>query len=247
MQPTLLERDYVYVTQRIPGRRVLQYDPNDSMRYITTRKKGKREIRRNDVLLFNSPFGEYWDTLFIDNSRHFIKRCIALPGDTFYIDNGIYRIKNIGDTLGYYTYQLRLSTMSDSQFTKIIYNCFPHNSVFSWNIKEFGPLYVPKQGDRITVDGKTIKLYKNLIEYETGKKISILNDSVLLNNSIIGDYIFRKNYYFMAGDNLFNSGDSRYWGLLPEDHIIGKALFIWKSKDPITDKYRFERFFKKVI
>lgn len=247
MQPTLLEGDYVYVTQRIPGRRVLEYAPNNSQRIIATRKKGKREIRRNDVLLFNSPHGEYWDTLLIDISQHFIKRCIALPGDTFYIDNGMYKVENQEDPLGYYPYQAQLSSMSDSLFTKVIFNCFPHDRTFSWNIKEFGPLYVPKQGDKITVNNKTIKLYKNLIEYETGKNISIHNDSVLLNGSFISDHIFSKNYYFMVGDYLFNSADSRYWGLLPEDHIMGKVLFIWKSKDSLTEKYRFERFFKKTI
>ena len=66
-------------------------------------------------------------------------------------------------------------------------------------------------------------------------------------NILLNEYLFIKNYYFMAGDYLFNSIDSRYWGLLPEDHIIGKALFIWKSIDPSTDKYRFKRFFKKII
>jgi len=247
MQPTLLRNDYVYVTQRIPGRRILEYDPNNSQKIIASRKKGKREIQRNDVLLFNSPHGEYWDTLFIDNLVHYIKRCIALPGDTFYIDNGIYKIKNKKDILGYYPYQSQLSSMSDSQFTEVIYNCFPHDSAFNWNIKKFGPLYIPKQGDKIAVGSKSIKLYKNLIEYETSKNISIHNDSILLDNSIISDYIFTKNYYFMVGDYLFDSADSRYWGLLPEDHIIGKVSFIWKSKDKLTGKYRFERFFKKII
>ena len=244
MQPTLLQGDYVYVTQRIPGRRVLEYDPNNSQKIIATRKKGKRGIQHNDIFLFN---GGFWDTLFIDNSLHFIKRCIAIPGDTFYIDNGIYKIKNREEILGNYPYQLQVSNMFDFQFLGVNYNCFPYDSAYNWNIKNFGPLYVPKQGDKIIIDIETIKLYKNPIEYETGKNISIRNDSVLLNGSFISDYIFIKNYYFMAGDNLFDSVDSRYWGLLPEDHIIGKALFIWKSRDPFTEKYRFERFFKKVI
>lgn len=247
MQPTLLRDDYVYVTQRIPGRRILKYDMKDSTKYIVTRKKGKRAIRHNDVLLFNAPFGEKWSIPALDISSHFIKRCVAVSGDTFYIDNGIYKIKNMENTLGYYPYQTQLSSMSDSQFTEAIYNCFPHDSVFSWNIKNFGPLYVPKQGDRITVGCNNIKLYKKLIEYETGGSVSMRNDSVLLNNLLIRDYVFTKNYYFMVGDYLLNSGDSRYWGLLPEDHIIGKVLFIWKSNDPVTGEFRFERFFKKII
>ena len=244
MQPTMLKGDYVYVTQRIPGRRILMSDSDNSLRYTVVRKKGKRGIRHNDVLLFNSPNG---DALFLNNSSHFIKRCIAVPGDTFYIDNGIYKIINKKDTLGYYQYQMQLSLMSDTLFSKVIYNCFPHDSMFNWNIKNFGPLYVPKQSDNLALDCKNIRLYKNLIEYETGKEISIFNDSIFLNGSPVMAYTFTKNYYFMAGDYLFDSGDSRYWGLLPEDHIIGKALFIWKSKDPLTDKYRFGRLFQKII
>lgn len=247
MQPTLIRNDYIYVSQRVPGPRILKYDPSDSLHYIVTRKKGKREILHNDILLFNSPWGEYSDTLFIEKVVYFIKRCIAVPGDTIYIDNGIYRIKHCEDTLGYYPYQLELSLMDNCRFSEQIYNCFPHDSVFNWNIKNFGVLYVPKHGDRITIDSRTIKLYKNLIEYETGKNVSIRNDSVFLNYSFLNEYLFIKNYYFMAGDYVFNSIDSRYWGLLPEDHIIGKALFIWKSIDPLTDKYRFKRFFKKIV
>jgi len=247
MQPTLIRNDYIYVSQRVPGRRILKHDPSDSLHYIVTRKKGRREILHNDILLFNSPHGDYNDTLFLEKAVYFIKRCIAVPGDTIYIDNGIYRIKHCEDTLGYYPYQLELSSMANCQFSEEIFNCYPHDSVLNWNIKNFGILYVPKHGDRITIDSRTMKMYKNLIEFETGKNISIRNDSVFLNYSFLNEYLFIKNYYFMAGDYLFNSIDSRYWGLLPEDHIIGKALFIWKSIDPSTDKYRFKRFFKKII
>jgi signal peptidase I len=69
---------------------------------------------------------------------------------------------------------------------------------------------------------------------------------VWLGDSIIREYTFKMNYYFMAGDYVFDSVDSRYWGLVPEDHIVGKAIFVWKSKDMATGKYRWKRFFKRL-
>ena len=110
----------------------------------------------------------------------------------------------------------------------------------------FGPLYVPKANDHLTVTEENIALYKNLIQYETDKIISVKGNTIFLDGKILKSYTFKLNYYFMAGDYVFDSKDSRYWGLLPEDHIVGKASIIWKSRDPITGNYRFKRFFKAV-
>jgi signal peptidase I len=96
------------------------------------------------------------------------------------------------------------------------------------------------------MDVDNIKLYRNLIRYETGKEIELQGDTVYLNKKILPQYIFTKNYYFMTGDWVFDSRDSRYWGLLPEDHIVGKAAIIWKSQDMGTGKYRWKRFFRVI-
>ena len=115
-----------------------------------------------------------------------------------------------------------------------------------WTIDHFGPIYIPVQGDLITLDTINILLYRPLIEYETGKKLVEMKGVYLLNGEVCRQYQFKRNYYFMAGDRGTDSKDSRYWGLLPEDHIVGKVAYIWKSKDSGTDKYRWERFFKRV-
>lgn len=91
-------------------------------------------------------------------------------------------------------------------------------------------IYIPISGDTICLDILNIKLYKRPIYYETGKQITIKNGDVLLGDSTVNKYVFKHNYYFMAGDWSLNSNDSRYWGLLPEDHIVGKVSFIWNSK-----------------
>ncbi|MDR1582348.1 MAG: S26 family signal peptidase, partial [Prevotellaceae bacterium] len=127
-----------------------------------------------------------------------------------------------------------------------IYNCFPFDSAYNWNVKSFGPLYVPKKGDTIGIDSKNILLYRNLIRYETHCELRIENDTVWLGGEMLQTYAFRQNYYFMAGDRVFDSQDSRYWGLLPEDLIVGKAAVIWQSKDKQTGKRRWERCLKKI-
>jgi signal peptidase I len=89
-------------------------------------------------------------------------------------------------------------------------------------------------------------LYNNLLFYECNKIVKFLNGDILIGDSIVQNYTFQKNYYFMAGDWPLNSMDSRYWGLLPEDHVVGKVAFVWKSKDMKTGKHRWKRFFKSI-
>ena len=85
-----------------------------------------------------------------------------------------------------------------------------------WDIVCFGPLYLPVKGDEIEMNPKHAVLYRNVIEWEQRKKLFLLGDTILLNDSAIHAYRFKENYYFVAGDKVMNSQDSRYWGLLPE-------------------------------
>lgn len=245
MEPAIMAGDYIIVNKLIPGPRIMKnfFSLKTDDKPVFERLNGYREIKRNDVLVFNYPYSD-WNKLDLDLNVYYAKRCVAIPGDTFYIDNGIYKVKGVTDTLGYYPTQLALSQKKDKDFDDIIYTCFPFDSIHNWNIKNFGPLYVPKKGDTLSLDSISISLYKNLITYETGKPLNVVNDTIFLDNQLINKYIFRKNYYFMAGDYAFDSKDSRYWGLLPEDHIIGKASFVWKSENIYTGKIRWDRFFK---
>ncbi|MDR3339401.1 MAG: S26 family signal peptidase, partial [Candidatus Symbiothrix sp.] len=125
---------------------------------------------------------------------------------------------------------MRLSQKADSVFQPEIFNCFPHDTAdFGWTIKNFGPLYVPKAKDNVRLDTINYVLYKNLITYETDLPVRLREGILYLGDRVVYDYTFQMNYYFMAGDYLFDSRDSRYWGLLPEDHIVGKASLIWQS------------------
>jgi signal peptidase I len=244
MEPAILAGDYILVNKLVLGGRVYKnFNFRKGGKVETRRLWGWRKIRRNDVLVFNFPYSD-WDKPGFDLNVFYVKRCVAIPGDTFYIDNGIYKVKNSPDTLGCYENQRQFAGIAPENINPDIWNCFPYDSTYPWTVKQFGPLYVPRKGDTLRMDVNTVKLYRNLIRYETDQDLSIQNDSVYLNNEPLQQYVFTKNYYFMAGDLVFDSKDSRYWGLLPEDHIVGKAAIIWKSEDIHSGKYRWERFFK---
>ncbi len=246
MMPAIEAGENILVNKLIPGPRVYKnFDFLDGKKVETRRFKGSRAVKRNDVLVFNFPYMGSWDQIKMDLSVNFVKRCVAIPGDTFYIENGIYKVKNVSDVLGHLPYQQQLSNREQSGLGAGVYNCFPFDSIhYNWTIKNFGPLYIPKKGDQLNIDTINYRLYKNLIEYETDKKIRITDGRLYLDDQPLDNYMFTMNYYFMAGDWIFDSKDSRYWGLLPEDHIIGKAWMVWKSQDPHTKKYRWKRFFK---
>ena len=250
MDPAVLAGDRIIVNKQIPGPRVYR-----SIRQIringkvqTKRFKGIRKVRRNDVLVFNFPYSTGSDKIDMDLNVFYLKRCVALPGDTFSIENGFYKVKNCADSLGCLFRQRDLSQMSQEHFSSLIWHCFPFDDDFyRWTIKDFGPLYVPASDASIALDTLNCRLYKKLIEYETDKQLSVHNGLVYLDDKVISNYTFRLNYYFMAGDYLFDSRDSRYWGLLPEDCIIGKAILVWRSTDLQNGKIRWNRFLKKIV
>ena len=249
MEPAVLAGDKIIVTKLIPGPRIFkdirQIKVDDKVQ--TKRFKGIREVRRNDVMVFNFPYSASWDKIDMDLNVFYLKRCVALPGDTFFIENGIYRVSGCLDSLGSHLRQQELSEKTVNHFSNVIWNTFPYDSIhYQWNIKEFGPLYVPTSGSSVVIDTLNFVLYKRLIEYETDKTLYISDGLVFLENEKINSYTFKLNYYFMAGDYIFDSQDSRYWGMLPEDCIIGKAILVWRSTDTNTGKIRWNRFVKKI-
>ena len=129
-------------------------------------------------------------------------------------------------------------------------DAFPHYySGPVWNIDNMGPLTVPKRGWTVKLDTLTYPLYESAIREYEGNNLTVKEDGFYIDNKKVDSYTFKMDYYWMMGDNRHNSGDSRSWGFVPEDHIVGKALFTWMSWDKdgtFLSKVRWNRIFKGI-
>lgn len=253
MEPVLIPGDYVFVNKMLKGPRIFSLgDARQHKPLHIDRLKGFSEFRRNEVLVFNFPYPERWDSVGFNLMLYYVKRCIALPGDTVEIRDARYRVRGYDKELGNIVSQNSLAHFLEKprNVEKMIQeNCFfayPGDTILKWSIKDFGPFYLPSRGDTIVMDDKHYLLYRNLIEWEQQDKLIASNGHFYLNGREVEHYVFMHNYYFMGGDNCYNSQDSRYWGPLPEEYIVGKATLIWKSKNRVTDEICMDRIFKKI-
>lgn len=245
MEPELAISDHVLVLKPIIGPRIFNVFASIRKEQIKIfRIPGFKKIKRNDVLVFNFPHPNSWDKVEMHILKYYIKRCIGLPGDTLSIQNGFFHIEGVETSLGNVDSQKEIATTE--KWEDEIFESFPSDSSIGWNIKDFGPFYLPGKGDSIILDRANFQLYKKLIEWEQQGSLQYKGSNCFLDGNMITSYRFQKNYYFMAGDNGVDSQDSRYWGLVPEEYIVGKAWIIWKSYDPFTGKFRWERFLKKI-
>ncbi|MFL2576817.1 MAG: signal peptidase I [Flavobacteriales bacterium] len=126
---------------------------------------------------------------------------------------------------------------------------FPNNNDHLWNIDNYGPILIPKKGSSIDLTMENLDLYKDIIEIYEENTLKISENNIYINDSLTSSYKFKMNYYWMMGDNRHNSADSRMWGFLPENHVVGKALFVWMSWDKNgkgLNKIRWDRLFSSV-
>ena len=248
MEPALRDGDRILVNKMIKGARLFNvFSALDNEEVNIHRMPGFGDFKRSDILVFNFPYQmNRWDSIRMDVMQYYVKRCIALPGDTLEIRGGFYKIRGCTEPLGNYKAQQRLANLLHHEQHGIVVGTFPYDKQLGWNIREFGPLAIPRKGQSVRIDRTSYLLYRQLISWEQKKKLRIKGGQILLGDSLISQYRFEKNYYFVSGDNMANSQDSRYWGMLPEEYIVGKATCIWYSEDKATEKPRWNRVMKKI-
>ena len=264
MEKTLLPGDFILISK-------LNYGPR--LPFTGLRIPGYSTIQHNDVVVFNYPLE---DGSSVEMHTHYIKRCIALPGDTLEIKKGRvyinsipatdtenlrfnYHIKtskkglseNLLDSLGLneggkiskngdYSFSLTYKEAEEIQKLPNVFHSeifcekqgqyadyiFPNAETIHWNTDWFGPLFVPGKGDSVRLVASVLPLYKRVIEEYEHNQVVSRNDSVFINRKYSDYYVFKADYYFMIGDNRHNSSDSRFWGFVPKDHIVRKAIAV---------------------
>lgn len=213
MLPTLQPGDHIWVNKLLFGGRI--YKSFDFERKSTLncfRMPGLRKIRPGDVICFNFPLGyDRWTIIEFKINYVYCKRVVGTPGDSIGIKDGIVWNNNYRGSIGVLENQQKIHDTSDSILWRTTLMATMPFTKPMWTIKNFGPLYVPQKGVTIELDSLGRAIYGPVIEYETGAWP--IDD--------MSSYTFKNDYYFAFGDNSLESKDSRYWGFIPEDFIIG--------------------------
>ena len=229
------------------------------------RLKGFREVRKGDIVVFGFPNGDtvlrkapvedyyalcrfYGKKKVIstlgpvivrpaDKVDHYVKRCVATPGDTLQVIDGLVWINGQKQQV-YEGIQLSGNLEKvQGDYREV----FPFSPDYTWSRDEFGPLWVPAKGATVQLTRENLPLYERIIrDYEHSSVEEAL---------AAGEYTFKMDYYFMMGDNRHNSLDSRYWGFVPEDHIVGRPVVVWLSTNSgkrFPKNIRWGRFLKFV-
>jgi len=213
MSPTLNPGDHIWVNKLLFGARIYtSFNFDDHAPLKCFRMPGIRKIKPNDIVVFNYPFGyDDWYRIEFKINYVYCKRVAGTPGDTITIMDGVTHNNNYDGSIGLLENQIQLNSIPDSVLW--LYNSMTAIplSMPTWTIKNLGPLYIPAKGGTVQLTDFNRELYGLAIQYETGQ----------LPTHDMTEYTFRKNYYFMLGDYSTDSRDSRYFGFIPDDFIIG--------------------------
>ncbi|MBQ0044183.1 MAG: signal peptidase I [Bacteroidales bacterium] len=294
------------------------------------RLKGLREVRRGDVVVFGFPNGDtvmtkspsqdyyafvrtygrdYVNKQFgplkvrpTDKKDHYVKRCVAIAGDTLSVVNGVvyidskpqeilpgmqnsYTVVTTGQKInpktlesiginvrelyfdsrlpGYPAMPLtaemveqvaEIANVSSVDANIDVYPpdesyqlIFPYTADFRWTRDNYGPIWIPQKGAKVELTMDNLPLYERIISVYESNELQVKDGNIYVNGEIAHEYTFKQDYFWMMGDNRHNSLDSRYWGFVPEDHVVGTPTLIWLSTDEnhkFPKNVRWRRFLK---
>ena len=232
----------------------------------------------------------------VDKREHYVKRCVALPGDTLHIEHGVLYVNGVEqnyiddqqyiyfvqtssplsakaiERLGVSPDDLHYSASSGiyampltnkavemlegmqnvvsvtrNESTETFSAIFPNDDSFTWTEDNFGPLWMPSKGATVELTTANLPIYERIIKNYEGHDLKVEGDDIFIDGEKTDKYTFAMDYYFMMGDNRHMSADSRFWGFVPEDHIVGTPSFVWLSLDKFKSfpsNIRWNRMFK---
>ena len=193
------------------------------------------EPERGDIVVFEYPGDR--DELQPEIINNYVKRCIGIPGDTISIKEKVVFV-NGKEAKRPANIQYINNYVSPAGVARP--DIFPKNSQF--NEDNYGPIVIPKKGDVINLTVDNVEAWRTIIDREFGKRVVTVEGSqILIDGKVVTSYTLKKNYYFMMGDNRDDSADSRFWGFVPRDKIVGQAFMIYWSWEP---EIPFSDFFK---
>jgi signal peptidase I len=242
MKDTILVGDFVLVNKFIYGSSSPKYIPFTQIELPFFRLPAFKDPQPTDIVVFEYP-GDRDQLHATELGVNYVKRCIGTPGDTIEIKDKLVfvngkeywrptHIKYYDGKIGNFL-KPKPSGYSDPRI-------FPKG--MNWNEDNYGPLVVPKEGSTISLNKYNVEQWRTIIDREYDKRVvEVKGDVVLINNIPVSSYTFKKDYFFMMGDNRDNSMDSRFWGLVPRDLVVGQAfitLFSWDRDIPFSQFFR---------
>lgn len=232
----------------------------------------------------------------VDKREHYVKRCVALPGDTLRIEHGVLYVNGVEQSYiddqqyiyfvqtssplsakaierlgvspddlhysassGIYAMPLtnkavemlegmqNVVSVTRNESTETFSAIFPNDDSFTWTEDNFGPLWMPSKGATVELTTANLPIYERIIKNYEGHDLEVEGDDIFIDGEKTDKYTFAMDYYFMMGDNRHMSADSRFWGFVPEDHIVGTPSFVWLSLDKFKSfpsNIRWNRMFK---
>jgi signal peptidase I len=250
-------------------------------------EKRGRELMNKNYTVVSRP---------VDKREHYVKRCVALPGDTLQIvgselfingepqkelagkqfihfvqttsplsgkslerlgvskddihyspSTGVYIMPLTEESVEKLRAMKNVESVTKNETTETYLAIFPNSDKFAWTEDYFGPLWIPQKGATVALSEENLPLYERIIKNYEGNDLKVVDGVIYINEEPATEYTFKMDYYFMMGDNRHCSADSRYWGFVPEDHIVGTPSFVWLSLDkykPFPSNIRWNRMFK---
>lgn len=242
MEDTILVGDFVLVNKFIYGSSSPKYIPFTEIELPYFRLPAFKDPKPKDIVVFEYP-GDRDQLVPNEKGINYVKRCIGTPGDTVEIIDKVVFVNGKEfwrpPFIKYYDSYNR-NNMKPLPKGYKEYDIFPKD--MPWNRDNYGPLVIPKKGMKIPLNIYNVEQWRTTIDREYGERVvDVKNNVVTINDMPVSSYIFKKDYYFMMGDNRDNSQDSRSWGFVPRDLVVGEAfitLFSWDRDIPFSQLFK---------